>query len=608
MSFPNDDQRKVISHRGKPLVVIAGPGTGKTRTLVERMSTLLTENPNREISFITFTRTSRRDTWNKLEKAMGKASLNISGVNFPRTSTLHKYAKAIVHHYASLIGRQASFSVLVVNKGERSLILQELITDLNLEIDEDSLSKAISYFRCKGIWPDNFHYDGKQIIKCFEALLDFYDTFDMEGLVMAACEILDIASDSIPPLFLQVDEYQDLNPIDQKFIDLIASHSQSQVVVVGDDAQSIYGFRHANYEGLYALWNSSLWEKVTFSDCHRLPAHILNAAQALIADKGYLGAQVNPKPDDGNRIQTYQCTSSDLQVRLIAHSILQLAANRTKQDGTALSFSNFLVLCPVSNFINITMRGLQDASIPSQGPSSTVIPDELWRLLLVLRMLRSDDNLAFRQCLPYASLSSDEISQIRRDAMKANLPLYAYCVGIKDKRIQTIICALDNLRGNINNLEKFKIELVEFPYLNIGLDTVVSINYLFEASKVDVQVDTLIEAIYEDYGLLDSENLQGIENTVLVTTLHSAKGLEADFVFCPWLNSNYLPMSGRDAEEERRVLYVALTRAKQDVVLTFHETFDPRRKRRIMREAMSPFLIEIQDHLQIRRVRANDLE
>ena len=486
MSFPNDEQKKVIFHRGKPLAVIAGPGTGKTRTLVERMIVLLTENSSREISFITFTRTSRRDTWCKLEKALGKANLDASGVNFPRTSTLHKYAKTVVHRCAALIGRQASFSILVENKGERSLILQELISDLKIPTDEDSLSKAISHFRCKGNWPENFHHNGKQVIEYFETLLNFYGTFDMEGLVMAACEILVSSPNSIPPLFLQVDEYQDLNPTDQKFIDLVASHPQSQVVVVGDDAQSIYKFRHANYEGLHAIWNSPLWEKVSFSDCHRLPAHILNAAQALIAGKGYLGARVNPKPDEGKRILILQCTSSNLQVRSIAQRILQLMANGKKPDGTALCFSDFLVLCP-ANFIKIVVEGLQEVGIPAQGPSSNVIPDKLWRLLLILRILHSDDNLAFRQCLSFVGISFEEISRIRCEAMKSKVPLYVFCAGIDDSRIQPIYRALDYLRGSISDTEKFELALAEFPYLNIGAETVQSINSLFDVSNITAQ-------------------------------------------------------------------------------------------------------------------------
>jgi superfamily I DNA/RNA helicase len=95
---------------------------------------------------------------------------------------------------------------------------------------------------------------------------------------------------------------------------------------------------------------------------------------------------------------------------------------------------------------------------------------------------------------------------------------------------------------------------------------------------------------------------------VSVTTLYSAKGLEAEYVFCPWLNREYMPMANRDSEEERRVLYVALTRAKQDVILLFHEKYDGKRRRLIKQESMSPFLAEIIEHLELKRIRTGDVK
>ena len=104
MSFPNEEQRRVIEHNGRPLVVVAGPGTGKTSTIVARMERLLKENPNREVSFITFTRSSRRDTERKFKDTVGKQALTEAQFVFPRVSTLHTYAKSIVHKYAKTVG------------------------------------------------------------------------------------------------------------------------------------------------------------------------------------------------------------------------------------------------------------------------------------------------------------------------------------------------------------------------------------------------------------------------------------------------------------------------------------------------------------------------
>ena len=122
-------------------------------------------------------------------------------------------------------------------------------------------------------------------------------------------------------------------------------------------------------------------------------------------------------------------------------------------------------------------------------------------------------------------------------------------------------------------------------------------------------IGSIIRSIYEKFGLLETESESDIpeDDEVLVTTMHSAKGLESEYVFVTWMTYKYMPMPQWDVCEERRVLYVALTRAKQDVILTFHEIFDSDERRRWREEAMSPFLQEIRAHLDIQRVSKNDV-
>jgi len=118
----------------------------------------------------------------------------------------------------------------------------------------------------------------------------------------------------------------------------------------------------------------------------------------------------------------------------------------------------------------------------------------------------------------------------------------------------------------------------------------------------------LIKLIHEKYGLSDQEDDITDDNAVLISTMHSAKGLEADFVLIMYLNDNFIPAAGRDTEEERRVLYVAMTRAKQDVILLFHERYDPDRRRRLRLESMSRFLRDISENLNICGIATNDIE
>jgi hypothetical protein len=156
MPFPSEEQQSVIRHRGRPLVVVAGPGTGKTRTLVERMVGLLNENCNREVSFVTFTRTSRRDTRRRIECVLDASVLEETTFMFPRTSTLYTYAKSLVHRYVAGTGRSPNFSVLIKNKGETALVVDELISDLGLQLDTELACEGIRCFRSTNRWPVNF--------------------------------------------------------------------------------------------------------------------------------------------------------------------------------------------------------------------------------------------------------------------------------------------------------------------------------------------------------------------------------------------------------------------------------------------------------------------
>jgi len=312
VSFPNEHQEKVINHDEGPLIVVAAPGTGKTRTLVHRMIRLLNEDPNREVSFITFTRSSRKDTEEKIKKSIGLGPLEDAEFKFPRISTLHTYAKSILHRYASIIDYRSNFTIPIEERGELDLILLEVIYDLALEIDFNEVKENLEYFRNTNNWKSDCSIsEGKRapLIAYFNNHLKFYNTIDLQGLVPYACKVFSIVPKDFPPFFLQVDEYQDLNPMDQKLISLASSSPNSRIVVVGDDAQSIYGFRDANPEGIRTLWESDDWDHINFSTSHRLPNHIIIASQALINKSNYLGGQIDTPDDDGTKILTLQCTA-----------------------------------------------------------------------------------------------------------------------------------------------------------------------------------------------------------------------------------------------------------------------------------------------------------
>lgn len=603
MPFPSKHQLKVIEHRGEPLVVVAGPGTGKTRTLVERMIALLSEDRNREVIFITFTRASRRDTEKKLVEAFGEAFLDQPNLLFPRTNTLHRYAKRFVHRYARYISRDSAFSVPIESRGEFALILSEVVADLDLTLSIKQASEAIKLQRATTEWPPGFTLNVSEslaFVERFELLLTLYRTLDMEGVVLAAIEILETGEIDLPQIFLQVDEYQDLNPMDHLFIDRIASHPASQIAVVGDDAQSIYGFRHAHHEGVRVLWESHEWARIPFPDSFRLPAHILNAALDLIARSDYIGAEINRKPPDDKRILAVQCTTSDLQVEVAARHISDTMASAAEVGDSTVNHGSFLVLCPTGDYARRTAEHLETRyGIPAYVPSKPTIPTDFWTIILLLRILASEDPLALRQWLPALSLSLDEIISLRDQALAQGVGLYDLCFSVEDSRIDRFKSQLDQLKRSLEESAAFLDHLCSFDGVDVPSEFPGLLKSVLNEDGTMPSLSTLIQSIYREFGVLEEEEIAQLRDRVLVATMHSAKGLEADFVYCLWMNARFMPMPGRDPEEERRVLYVALTRAKKDVVVCFHEEYHGGRRGRLRLEALSPFLREIIAHLRV---------
>src|SRR5436309_735203 len=182
--FPDEHQRKVIEHRGRPLVVVAGPGSGKTRTLVERARVILVSDSDLNVAFVTFTRTSRRDTKKKLESVLSTDE-ETEGQDFPTVSTLHGFAKSIVHKAPAVVGLDHGFCVLVPDI-EQELILGEVIDDLSLTISSAKLRKAVASHKNTGVAAVPEGVDSPQIsaaLERYEKLCRFYNAVDIEGLV-----------------------------------------------------------------------------------------------------------------------------------------------------------------------------------------------------------------------------------------------------------------------------------------------------------------------------------------------------------------------------------------------------------------------------------------
>jgi len=361
--------------------------------------------------------------------------------------------------------------------------------------------------------------------------------------------------------------------------------------------------------GLRDFWSDEGWANISLSECFRLPPEILNAALALIADSQYLGSSLVATPQNGGVITTYQCTVPQYQDVAIARKILQLKDELTNDDGESLKYKDFMVLSPSVKFIPGIVATLQDDhGIPAKEVKRPTVPDDAWRVLLILRMAQYQDDLALRHWLEFMEFERDLITAIRRDAIASEVTLHLQCEGVDDGRLGALFASIESLRSEVSSIDRFAEALSVVPGIGVGKDELnVLLREILGDESDPESLVAWMQLINERYGVLEVESEVPEDDGVLVSTLHSAKGLEAECVFISWMNADYMPMAGRDEEEERRVLYVGMTRAKQVLGFAFHEKYDQQRRRRLREEAMSPFLREIVDHLNIEQVNADSL-
>ena len=596
------------------MVVVAGPGTGKTATLVARMIAMLEQDRSAPVALITFTRLSRRGTYRDITKKVAELSEKLPDTDVPRIATVHTFAKGIVHTYAAEAGLHRDFHVLVEDMGETKIIVVEACEDLSLAIPLELICKMLAEELDSGVLvppPGLSAEDARRVSDRFDALCRFYNAIDIRALVTKATQVISAHRERLANLCLHVDEYQDLNAMDQELVRCLARDASRQVVCVGDDAQSIYGFRHAHAQGIQELFADKGWEPLQFTECVRLPEHILRSSQQLLqrSTKRYLGSATVPTiAADSNRVPLTRFTGSDIELKGVIAKLMHLKDNGRKRNGQSLEWKDMMVLCPSGTIVTQFSRELEHAGIPTKVRTRFQITPAQWNVLLLLRLGAGDDALALRQCLSIVGMDAPTMAGLRRDGERAGVSLFEPARRSSNQTIALLLQAINLLRQATAGPEVFLNQLQAVPGIEVTPTTLQDLGLTVEAlGEGRVRPRNLLGAIYEHLGLFESGEDISDEDRVLVTTVHSSKGLEAEFVFVVRLDARLMPQPGRDPEEQRRVFYVAMTRAKQQLFFSYHERWDPNSKRRLTTEARSPFLNDILATLDETRVAVKDV-
>lgn len=629
----NPAQREAVEHGAGPLLVIAGPGSGKTRVITHRIAHLIKHHhvPAHHLLAITFT--------NKAAQEMRRRVTELLPDQRVETSTFHSFCARLLRRHASRIGRTNAFTIL--DRSDRRKLLGEILRAKGIDAVHDPVEgfdRAISNAKNELATPDKwkervkdrFHEMVADVYSLYEERLRALDAFDFDDLLMSTATMLDQHEDLRAALdrqyqYVLIDEYQDTN-IAQYAIARALSVNERNLCVSGDPDQSIYGWRGANIENILRF-------DVDFPDAkivrlemnYRSDGHILAVADSLIrhnarrADKELLSHRGMGKP-----VVVLGHKDDAAEARGIAQHILR-AVHEEGRD-----FNDFAVLARTVSVVRSIEPVLRAAHIPYRlvGGDSFLEMAEILDLVAYGRLLVNPrDDRALRRVIntPARGIGATTIARLEQHASAQGIPCREALrtigaeQGVKGKSLQRLRAVAD-LFDSMSDL----LEMSPSTALRALLDRTGYATYLdeMEAKERDRRWANLEDAFHAaeqfsfEYpelklaGFLDALSLSSDADrpddsgqNVSVMTLHAAKGLEFPVVFLVGFEEGFIPheraVEEGNEEEERRLAFVGMTRAREELYLC--HTMKRVIHGRTSHNAPSSFLFELAPHSVERR-------
>src|SRR4051812_5703466 len=624
----NPEQRLAVETLDGAVLVLAGAGTGKTRVLTTRIAHILSLGRARpaEILAVTFTNKAAREMKQRVGAMVGQI---VEGM--PWLGTFHSIGVKVLRRHAELVGLKPDFTILDVD--DQTRLLKQLLEAGN--IDEKRwparvLAGIIDGWKNRGLTPDKVppgegatfaNGRGLELYKAYQARLKTLNAADFGDLLIEMLrlfrehpEVLRLYHERFR--YVLVDEYQDTNVAQYLWLRLIGQGSKN-LCCVGDDDQSIYGWRGAEVDNILRFEKDFPGAKVIrLERNYRSTAHILGAASHLIAhNEGRLGKTLRTEDEPGEKVAVTGVWDSEEEARAIGEEIEEL-----QRAGHSLEEMAILVRA------SFQMREFEDRFVTLGLPYRVIGGPRFYEraeirdALAYLRLVNQPaDDLAFERIInvPRRGLGDATLQQLQLHARKANLPLFeaaralAQTEELKAKlrgTLRDVVTMFDRWRAQKDTLphtELAEIILDESGYTEMwqkdrSADAAGRLENLKELVRSMEEFENLQGFLEHISLVMDTEQNENTE-AVSIMTMHSAKGLEFDNIFLPGWEEGLFPSQrtldeqGRAGlEEERRLAHVGLTRARRRAKLYFatnrriHGTWSTTMPSRFLDELPSP--------------------
>ena len=597
----NDPQKEAVKTLEGPLLVLSGAGTGKTRVLTARLANLLysgATNPWNVLA-VTFTNKAAKEMKLRLETLIGPSA------NSVWLGTFHSIAAKILRQNSEIVGLTSNYTIITPDDQVR--LLKQIMVDENIDIKKftpKAMSGVIGSWKDKGYKPENvdninndFFANGKavNIYKIYQSRLKTLNSADFGDLLMHNLTIFQHNPDILSSyhnkiLYFLVDEYQDTNTTQYLWLRLLAEKSKN-ICCVGDDDQSIYGWRGAQVGNILRFEKDYPSAKIIkLEENYRSTGKILSAANSVISNnKERLGKELRTSAADGEKIELIAVWDGIEEARRIGYEIENLSNVGIRHDQMA-------VLVRAGHQTRYFEERFIEIGIPYKVVGAKFYERlEIRDALAYLRVIQQpNDDLALERIIniPKRGIGTSTTNMIHRYARKNEISFFS---------ATEVLLSTDEFRPNV---KKTLQNLINQFYHWTKEEKVISQTELamkvFEESgyieywQNDKSIDSegRLENIKELINAMSGfENLAGfLEHISLVMdgdteaeagevslmTLHAAKGLEFDAVFLPGWEEGLFPSQRSidelgliGLEEERRLAYVGITRARKKLFISY---------------------------------------
>lgn len=607
----NEPQRESVYHTDGPLLILAGAGSGKTRVLTHRIAYLIGErgvNPW-NILAITFTNKAAEEMRQRVDKLVG------FGAESVWVSTFHSACVRILRRFIDRLGYENHFTIY--DTDDQKTLIKEVCRKVDVDtkvFKERSLLSAISSAKNEMILPDEFELNAggdfakmkiAKVYREYEAQMRANNALDFDDLLVKTVQLLQTQPDVLESYqerfrYIMVDEYQDTNTVQFQLVSLLAGKYKN-LCVVGDDDQSIYKFRGANIRNILDFEHEFPDAKVIkLEQNYRSTGNILNAANSVIANnRGRKEKSLWTENGEGELIRLRQFDTAFDEADFIGEDI----KSAVRQGG---SYNDSAVLYRT----NAQSRLLEEKFIAMNIPYKIVggvnfyARREIKDLLAYLKTIDNGrDDVAVRRIInvPKRGIGLTTINRIQESATERGIGFYEALlapgliagVGRSATKLDSFAALIEYFKtlaeemnitdllqeviektGYIESLENEDKEEAKTRKENI--DELISKAATYEESCQDKDEKATLSGFLEEVALVaDIDSLDEDQEYVVLMTLHSAKGLEFPRVYLAGMEDGLFPgyMSinagdREELEEERRLCYVGITRAEQELTLT----------------------------------------